>query len=214
MRQHRGTLATTRCAGVLVAFLAGPVQAQSLDVLLNCPACHSLAPDRGAPVYPVLNGQPARYLIAQLEAFRTGARQHPQMQATARALGREGAIPMVRMYADAPVPDLSAPPDAEDHANAQAIATSGAWDRGIAPCASCHAQPDDKGPVDMSARAAPRIHGQPESYLAGSLIAYADGSRQTDGMNRMQAYASALSDAEIAQLAAYFAAFDTKEDDP
>ena len=198
-------------AWTLAALLTGPSAAvpQSLDILLNCSACHTL--DRNdtsdaAPRYPVLNGQPARYIGKQLEAYRTGVRQHPQMQMTARALGVHGDVPMARMYAHAPAPDLVRPPLAEDVGIAEELVQNGAWDRGVAPCESCHMLGTVDG-IDMSARAAPRLHGQPEYYLADQLRAYADGSRQTGPMGRMQAYASALDVAEIDALAAYYASF-------
>jgi len=207
-----------RVAGVTAAWLVlvsgFPAHGQSQDVLLDCTSCHDIEGRSSIPQFPVLNGQPTRYLLDQLEAYHTGEREHVQMQATARALGAEGAIPMVRMYADAPVPAFEPPEDLENHSVARALNLAGAWDRGIAPCASCHGLPEPDETVDMSGRATPRLYGQPEGYLAATLYAYADGSRQTDGMGRMQAYAARLSDSEIQAISAYFAAFTRKDDTP
>ena len=182
---------------------------QSLDILLNCSSCHSLNRDDRpgvAPIYPVLNGQPARYIARQLEAYRTGLREHPQMSLTAEALGEGGESPMARMYAYAPVPDLYWPNEEEPSSVALSLVEEGAWDRGIAPCSDCHSMESADG-IDMAGRTMPRLHGQPQSYLARTLREYADGSRQTGPMGRMQAYASALDPDEIDALAAYYATF-------
>lgn len=197
-----------------VALLAsGPAASQSSDILLNCTSCHSLS-NTEAPRYPVLNGQPVNYLIEQLAAFRSGERTHPQMRRTAIALGAEGAPAMARMYADAPPPALAPPPEEERFADAVRLMTEGAWERGIAPCASCHLLPgaDDDG-IETGAHDAPWIHGQPETYLAGTLRAFASGERDTGGLRRMQAYAERLTDNEIADLSAYLAGYATTEDE-
>lgn len=76
--------------------------------------------------------------------------------------------------------------------------TAGA--RKAAACAVCHGangistQPD-----------APNLAGQPEAYLAAQLRAYRDGTRRHEVMSLM---AKNLSDADIADLAAHFAAYE------
>lgn len=182
---------------------AAPVAAQSTDILLNCSACHVVGTgsDRkpaAGTVFPDLNGQPVRYLERQLEAFREGRRQHRQMQLTAMAL-EKGAGAMARLYADAPHPDLAPPEGRADRV--PALVTQGDWERGLPPCASCHALEAD----GARARTAPRLHGQPEAYLATQLCAYANGERRSDPMGRMRAFSARLEPGEIADLAAYYA---------
>lgn len=64
-------------------------------------------------------------------------------------------------------------------------------------CAVCH------GPIGISsAPDAPSLAGQPEIYLAAQLKAYRGGTRQHEVMTVM---ARSLSDADIANLAAWFA---------
>ncbi|MFP7673947.1 c-type cytochrome [Marivita sp. S0852] len=189
--------------------LAHGAGGQGANVLLNCTSCHTLAPDipkrelsqtPPAP-YPNLNGQSARYLERQLHAYRTGLRQHPQMQATATALG-DGAAAMARMYSDAPAPDLVFRENDDTHAAAQRLVYEGDWSRGLPSCNSCHARdPDDR------ARLSPRLHGHPASYLTRQLTAYAEGTRQSGTMGRMRAFASKLTEQEISEIAAYYAAW-------
>ncbi|APX10573.1 c-type cytochrome [Tateyamaria omphalii] len=206
-------------AALLSLTLAPQAGGQGADVLLNCAACHAVGPDRNAgdvarapSPYPNLNGQSVRYLDRQLWAYREGLRQHPQMQATATALG-DGAGAMARMYADAPAPELTFTASPGAFADAETLVMEGDWSRGLPSCASCHAlDPDDR------ARLSPRLHGHPAPYIARQLRAYADGTRRSDPMGRMRAYAAELTEDEMSQLADYYAAWgpetdQTQEDD-
>lgn len=66
-----------------------------------------------------------------------------------------------------------------------------------ATCAGCH------GANGVSAVPTyPNLHGQKEAYLVKQLKAFKDGSRKDPTMNAM---AAPLSDADMANLAAYFA---------
>ena len=176
--------------------ISSAAPAQSTDILLNCTTCHD---GTATGTYPVIAGQPARYIERQLFAFRTGLRQHPQMQATAIALG-DGDAARARMYADWPAPDLQEPTG--EHEVAETLIHQGDWERGIGPCADCH-KVDPQG----VARLAPRLEGHPRAYLSGSLRAYAEGERRSDSMGRMRAIAGQLTQAEIAAIADYYAAF-------
>lgn len=186
-----------RAAAILaLCVLAAPAHAQPADVLLNCSACHRVraAPDARPSIYPDLRGQPARYIVRQLYAFRNGLRQHRQMRQTAVMLG-QGDAAMARLYTEAPVPELS-PPQAE----MPPLVADGDWERGLPPCESCHSlDPGERG------RLAPRLHGQNANYLSGQLRAYAEGRRMSDPMGRMRAFADELSESEISALADWYA---------
>jgi len=54
---------------------------------------------------------------------------------------------------------------------------------------------------------APNIAGQTESYLAAQLQAFRTGTRKNEAMNVVT---STLSDADVANLAAYFSAIEIK----
>lgn len=64
-------------------------------------------------------------------------------------------------------------------------------------CAACHGQ----GGIAV-APDAPNLAGQPEDYLVAQLKAYRDGTRKHEVMSLM---AKPLSDADIGNLAAWFA---------
>ena len=90
----------------------------------------------------------------------------------------------------------SAKADVADAA-AKALAEVGAPLRGIASCAACH------GPLGQTP-GAPGLHGQQRAYLEQQLQAFKSGSRRNDISEQMRSVARQLSDAEIAQLAAYY----------
>lgn len=192
---------------LLWAAATGPGLAQDEGVTGQCTVCHGLNGEGTEASYPVLAGQPAQYLLDQLKAYRSGVRAHPQMQATAEALSPAEMREAARIYAEADAPPLLRPADAPQAALAEELIGKGAWDRGIAPCSLCHVLPESAGGIRLSGHETPRIHGQPEGYLASTLTAYAEGERQTGGMKIMQSYASRLTRAEIASLAAYLATY-------
>ncbi|WP_427978416.1 c-type cytochrome [Agarivorans sp.] len=68
-------------------------------------------------------------------------------------------------------------------------------------CAACHGA-DGKATIPGY----PNLAGQNEQYLVTSLKAYRDKQRSGGQAMVMQAQAASLTDAEIAELAAYFAA--------
>ena len=73
-------------------------------------------------------------------------------------------------------------------------------------CAVCH------GPQGISAQPdAPNLAGQPALYLAAQLRAYRSATRRHEVMNVM---AKPLSDADIADLAAWYAAIAIKATPP
>lgn len=94
---------------------------------------------------------------------------------------------------------------------------AGAWAQGASPaaqagrakaqmCATCH------GPLGLaSAPDAPNLAGQSEIYLAAQLRAYRSGARRHEVMAVM---AKALSDEDIANLAAWYASIKVEAREP
>ena len=79
----------TGCAVVALALAAaaGPVRADSAagrEKAQACAACHGLDGLSKIPNAPNIAGQPEMYLKAQLEAYRSGARENEMMTVIAR----------------------------------------------------------------------------------------------------------------------------------
>ncbi len=94
MTKRRASALAATLAGLLVA---GAVHAEGDPekgryASQTCLGCHGI-PDQ-ANVYPTymvpkIGGQHSEYIVSALEAYRSGDRTHPTMQAQARALSEQ-----------------------------------------------------------------------------------------------------------------------------
>jgi cytochrome c553 len=82
---------------------------------------------------------------------------------------------------------------------AQAAGDAAAGEGKIAVCASCHGQ-DGVALMPMY----PNLHGQNAPYLESALKAYREGQRGGGMSALMTPMAANLTDADIADIAAYF----------
>jgi cytochrome c553 len=161
----------------------------------TCIVCHGEGGVGTLPENPILAGQHAEYLAAQLRAYRGGERENPLMTPMANLSDDE--IANIAVYLAARPPALSG---ALDEALARAgenLYRGGDLNRALPACAACHT-PAGAGISPLY----PRIGGQHAVYTAASLKAFRDGNRKSDVMN---AIAKQLSDEEIAALAEYIA---------
>jgi cytochrome c553 len=98
---------TLRClvwAGVLVAATLAMGDAGAADALagkkktVQCAVCHGVDGIAKNPDAPNLAGNNASYLIRQLRAFQSGARQHEQMTIIAQGLSEEDVADLAAWY--------------------------------------------------------------------------------------------------------------------
>lgn len=98
--------------GALVALLASSVASaqapagdanRGVERVQMCQGCHGIAGWRTAfpEVYhvPKIAGQHAQYLTLALQAYRSGARNHPSMRAIASSLTDQDIADLVAYYA-------------------------------------------------------------------------------------------------------------------
>lgn len=162
-----------------------------------CARCHGIdgAGDPGG-AFPRIAGLGTAYIAAELDAFASGARPSGMMAPAAAALSPPERAAVAAWYGAIIPPPLAAaapaPVAAADLAGP--LVATGDAARAIPPCASCHLTPG----VD-----APPLAGQFAGYLAAQLRLFRAGTRWDQVMT---AIAARLSDAEIAALAAWFAA--------
>ena len=83
----------------LVPAAAGELAAGKAKVKALCQTCHGLDGVATIPMAANLSGQQKMYLIAQLEAYRSGARQHQQMSIIAQMLSDEDIENVAGWYA-------------------------------------------------------------------------------------------------------------------
>ena len=146
-----------------------------------CNGCHAVA---GMKNVPSLGGQGAGYFVAAMRAYRDGMRNHTTMRDVAGQFwsGSSSTWPLTmpiqtqRLKAQHPAPHRIAARSARLARRAEG--TQGAT-------------------LDV-----PKLAGQKAAYLELALRAYRSGARKQP---IMQQQAAALSDEQIAELAAYYA---------
>ena len=181
------------------SFLASPAAAQGdaergAKLAYTCQGCHGIEGYRNAyPSYrvPKLGGQKAAYLVAALNGYRNGTRQHPTMSGQASSLSDE-EIEDVAAYLASIGGDTVASGGSE----------TASFDKAAA-CAACHG----KNGISVNAQW-PTLAGQHEDYLQRALASYRDGSRSDPIMG---AQAALIEEADVAVLAKYFASLDGLE---
>ncbi len=87
----------------MTGMLAGPSHSADLmagkaKVQAVCQTCHGLDGKATVPMAANLSGQQKEYLIAQLEAYRSGKRKHEQMAIVAKLLSDEDIENVAEWY--------------------------------------------------------------------------------------------------------------------
>lgn len=166
-----------------------------------CMACHGAdGAGQQAAGNPRLAGLDAAYLRKQLDDFAAGTRNSPVMGATANALGDDERAALAAYYSKLPPKSAQTPAAAAPTAGAE-LATRGRWARQVPACVQCH------GPGGVGVGASfPPLAGQPAAYIEAQLRDWQHGTRHNDPLQLMQHLSAALSDQDIHDVAAWFAA--------
>jgi cytochrome c553 len=160
----------------------------------TCGACHAADGSRGAPTYPILQGQHADYLVKQLTEFKSGKRDNAIMKGMATPLSEDDMRNVAAFYASKSAKEGFA--KHADYQTAEHLWRGGASDRAIPACAGCH------GPTGMGIPAQyPRLSGQHADYVYAQLSAFAKGGRKNSP--QMAAIAMKMTDAEMKAIADY-----------
>jgi cytochrome c553 len=191
-----------------LAFVATQAQAESLvngsidagkAKALTCTACHGPEGNSSNALWPNIAGQNAPYLLAQLQAFKSGTRNDPLMTSQAMLLSDEDMADLAVYFESLPAA-AQAVQDASTVDRGEALYRGGDTANGTTACLACH------GPTGRGNPAAkyPALHGQHAAYTAKQLRDYASGARESDGKTRiMRDIAATLSDEDIAALSSY-----------
>jgi cytochrome c553 len=158
------------------------------DKVAVCAGCHGPRGHSVVPDNPILAAQYADYLSIALKAYISGERDNRIMKTMAGRLSAEDMADIVAYYAAQP-PNKS---------QAEAAGDAAAGKSKTAVCAGCHG-PGGHGVTPMF----PRLAGQHATYLAKALKAYQSGARSSSIM--LTQMTAALSDQDIADIAAYYA---------
>lgn len=189
-----------RFAGVLAAIFSCAVFVPVVDAagdseagkkkFYTCEGCHGVVGYTNAyPTYnvPRLGGQHADYVVAALKSYQDGQRKHPSMQGNAISLSEQDMQDIAAYVAKFRPVNANLPSTGN-------IATG--REKAMA-CGGCHGE--DGNSTDPNF---PRLAGQYESYLVKALREYKSGVRNSPMMG---GFASALSDEDMNDIAAYYA---------
>jgi cytochrome c553 len=164
-----------------------------------CARCHGSEGQLPmSDLVPVLHGQPADYLLAQLQAYADGTRQSGIMQPLAGDLQAEDMRRLADYYANLVPPKTE--PRTRDTAlieSGRKLVVEGAPKIGVPACVTCH---------NSTNPSAPHLAGQYEAYMAGQLRLRKAGRVPADGNAAIMAsIAQQLSDDQIEAASAYLA---------
>jgi cytochrome c553 len=165
-----------------------------------CASCHGDA-DRAprSRLVPVLHGQPARFLQSALSAYANGTRHSGIMQPVATDLPENTMAALAQHYSRlAPPPRPPAPASDQGFERGRRLAIEGKPMDGIPPCMACHS--------GDALETFPRLAGQSAAYMASRLRHLRNGIDDYSGAAIMMPIARAMSDQQIEDASAYFAA--------
>lgn len=186
-------------AGLLAVSLSG-LQVSANDIAKGqCAACHGPDGNSINPEWPSLAGQHPKYVIQQLQAYKSGERENPNMSAMVTNLSEDDMVALAEYYAEG-APKIGAI-ETEQIAAGEKLYRGGDKAKGIPACMACH------GPNGAGNPAAnyPALRGQHAKYTSIQLEAYRSGQRKTGAERKsmMQTIAAKMSDEDIASVARY-----------
>lgn len=156
------------------------------ELAAACEKCHGEGGNSKASGVPSLAGQQARYLILAVQEYLHAERKKSPMHAMLPRLERT-ELESVALYFASQTPAERAAPPSGDPAAGQPLS---------AVCGGCH------GPNGVSTdTATPSLASQDPAYLVEAIKAY----RTTRKRERMRKYVVSLSDADIENIAAFYA---------
>jgi cytochrome c553 len=196
-RATSAALLAVGLAATAPAMAAGDAAAGQTRAI-TCAACHGADGNSLNPEWPSLAGQHESYIIKQLQAFKSGARQNVLMSGQAMALSDQDMADLAAYFASQKPARRTADP-ALVKAGEQ-LYRGGNKETGTPACLACHG-PDGLGNITA---AWPLVSGQHATYTATQLAAYRSGERSTDGDTQiMRNVAARLTDDEIKAVASY-----------
>lgn len=166
----------------------------------TCSTCHGIDGNSLFPPWPSLAGQHATYMVQQLKAFQSGARQSDFMSNPVRGLSEQDMQDLAAYFA-AQIPQ----PADTDPVLAKRGAGVYRGENLSSPalaCSTCHGA---AGEGNASA-GFPALRGQHSGYTATQVKAYAAGKRLSPTSEVMRQVATRLSEEDIEAVAAHIQA--------
>ncbi|MHB8353076.1 MAG: c-type cytochrome [Burkholderiales bacterium] len=132
------------------------------------------------PTFPILAGQQAVYLEAEMQEFHEHTRRDKAAQDMMWGIARDFTPEQIKQLAEyfskqTPMPNpAAADADPTMVAAGQKIFTEGNLEKAVPPCAACHgANAEGNGPI-------PRLAGQHADYLYKQLMVFNDDAQSEE----------------------------------
>lgn len=179
------------------------IRGQKIHAQMMCNACHGEHGESPSRNYASLNGQPIEYTTKMMLDYQAGRRWEDYKQANimvkiAQAMDEQQIADVAAFYAKAPNMQWSSQLNIAT-ANTERLVKKGDVSRMITPCASCH------GAKGEGIGITPALAGQVPEYFIRTMKAYQGHHRTNDVNEGMSQFTHDLTDAEIKQLAHYYA---------
>jgi len=180
-----------------------PVTGKQLSY--GCAGCHGTEGLGVSPAYPHIAGQDAFYLFKQLQDFKDGSRDNPQMTGIVASLSERDMADIAAYYA---AMQGAAPVRGSSHSAVVDLVSRGQGSRMIPACSGCHGT---GGKGNSGYYGMPVLAGQKAVYISIALRQYRAGDRANDVYSVMRAIAENLTDNEITVLGKYYATQDPRQ---
>ena len=167
------------------------------DAKAVCASCHGVKGESSNALFPSMAGQNEKYIIKQINDFKSSTRLDPVMNAQVANLSEKTIANIAAFYAQQSMPTGEADPAVVELG--EAIYRGGNLTKQITACGACH------GPSGAGNPPAgfPQLAGQQAAYTVKQLQAFRTGERANDANEVMRDIAERMSDAEIKAVAEY-----------
>jgi len=174
---------------------AGPFDLPGYAKALNCAACHGTGGNSKSSAMPIIAGIDPGYFAKQMEAYAAGRRLSAEMEPYAKQVLNVGLRDVAEYFAAQTMEPTPIKVDAAAVERGRALS---------AQCAGCHG-PEGKG---NKAQLIPSLAGQPPGFLLEQIVLFKQDRRSPGDpqLVAIKAFMRTLSDAQLADLAAFYSA--------
>jgi len=164
-----------------------------------CAGCHAVDGNSVLAVTPKLAGQGEKYLVKQLNDFKSKERDNATMFTFANMLSEDDINNVAAYFSSQKIQHEAV---ADEHIKvAEKLYRGGDSDRDIPACIACHGAKGN----GMATAGFPAIGGQRPDYTMATLKAFRSGARANDANGIMRDVVAKMSDEQIKALSFYLA---------
>ncbi len=175
--------------------------------ILNCSECHGFDGNSVNLEYPSIASLSEKYIIRQLEDFKTGKRAHEEMTQIVREFPSDKELAsLAKYFSKQEMINQNTPESIKKHEFVdlkigEEIFTGKRVEYGIPACSACHGK-DGLGDKEG---VFPRLVGQQMDYIIKQMENFRSEERSNDTPPQMRNIAKQMDDEDIASVAAYIA---------